>query len=75
MAVIVFGKNRRQHPLRIVCPGGEVRISRVFGGAVVVRLMAGAGAVEEVRETREHLAELKIAFEERSEEGDETSAG
>jgi hypothetical protein len=60
---LVFGRNRRQHPLVVACPGGEVRISREFGGAVRVQVVAGDGSVE-VRSVRPHVAELGIAYSE-----------
>jgi len=66
MATILFGRNRRQNALRVVCPGGEIRISREFGGAVLVKVLAGAGSVEP-GEVKEHAAEVRIAFEERGE--------
>lgn len=61
---VVFGRNRRQHPVVVKCPGGEVRISREFGGAVRVQVVAGGGSVE-VRAVKPHLAELGIAYSER----------
>ena len=42
---LVFGDNRRQKPLELLCPGGKIVISREFGGAVMVKVVADAGRV------------------------------
>lgn len=43
---LVFGDNRRQKPIELLCPGGRIVISREFGGSVLVRFLADGGAVE-----------------------------
>ena len=64
MKPVIFGRNRRQHPLRIICPGGEIRISRKFGGAVLVEVVGGTGRVELPKDPLPYLALVQIAYEE-----------
>ena len=62
---LVFGRNRRQNPLRIICPGGEIRVSRKFGGAVLIEVVGGNGRVEIPKEPLPYLALVQIRHEEK----------
>ncbi len=37
---LTFGHNRRQKPMRICCPGGEIYLTRGFRGAVQVEVVS-----------------------------------
>ncbi len=43
---LVFGDNRRQKPIELLCPGGRIVVARAFGGTIIVRLFVDNGAVE-----------------------------
>lgn len=43
---LVYGQNRRQKPIELICPGGRIVIARAFGGTIIVRLFADNGTVE-----------------------------
>ncbi len=45
---VAFGFNRRQKPMRVCCPGGEIILTRGFQGAVRVEVVPGWTALEPV---------------------------
>jgi len=53
---IVFGDNRRQKPIELLCPGGKIVVSREFGGAVLVKVVADAGRVKAAADNEWHAA-------------------
>lgn len=64
---ILFGRNRRQHPVRIVTPGGSVTITREFGGTVRIDLRGDAGSIVP-GVIKEHAGEVRIVYSEREQE-------
>ncbi len=45
---VSFGFNRRQKPMRICCPGGEVVLTRYFKGTVRVEVVPSWSVLEPV---------------------------
>lgn len=61
---LVFGDNRRQKPLELLCPGGRIIVSREFGGTVLVRFLADGGGVIEVdHEAKDYAAGVRLVHE------------
>jgi len=60
---LVFGANRRQQPIELVCPGGRIVVSRTFGGTVLVRFLADNGTVEIGPDPKEYVTSVKLIHE------------
>ncbi len=60
---LVFGDNRRQKPIELLCPGGRIVIARAFGGTVLVRLVADGGAVEVEPGNKDFAFGVKLVHE------------
>lgn len=44
--ILVFGRNRRQRPIELRCPGGVIRVARAAKGTVEIEITAEAGRIE-----------------------------
>lgn len=60
---LIFGDNRRQKPLELLCPGGRIIVSREFGGTVLVRFLADGGVVEVDPEAKDYATGVRLVHE------------
>jgi hypothetical protein len=60
---LVFGDNRRQKPIELLCPGGRIVVSRVFGGTVLVRFLADNGQIEIEAGSKDYAAGVRLLHE------------
>lgn len=60
---LVFGENRRQRPLELLCPGGRIIVTREFGGTVLVQILADAGVVAIDPESKDYNFEVRLTTE------------
>lgn len=64
MSTIIFGKNRRQKPLVILCPAGRITVERMPHGTVKLSLVADGGRLELVPGRFEWAGTATLAVEE-----------
>lgn len=60
---IIFGDNRRQKPIELLCPGGRIIVARAFGGTVIVRFLADAGKVEIEPGSKDYATGVRLLHE------------
>lgn len=65
---LVFGDNRRQKPIELLCPGGRIIVARAFGGTVIVRFLADAGKIEHEAGGKEWAAGVRLLHEDKDDE-------
>lgn len=63
--ILVFGRNRRQKPLELRCPGGRIVVSRAPHGTIEIQLIAENGKIEHKDTNAAWHQTVRLVHEER----------